>query len=71
MFVELWKARFTLFRKQYSVWWNKAARALVRAGMKRSIGLAEASQTRGEITSAELDTRVRAYEKVISISHIG
>ncbi len=67
MFVELWKARFTLFRKQYPVWWNKAAHLLVKAGMKRAVRETNAARKRGEITPAEMETRVRAYEMVISL----
>jgi GT2 family glycosyltransferase len=64
MFMELWKARLTLFRKNYSAAFNSAARALVRRGMKRAEGEAKAVAARGEIPPEELKRRIAAYEQV-------
>lgn len=68
MFVELWKARFTLFRKQYSRVWNDAARALVRAGMRRAIRETEREFGRGALTVEHAAQRRAAYESVIAYS---
>ena len=68
MYIELWKARFTLFRKHYGVWWNAAARWLVRAGMWRAIREATAAAARGEISATELDKRIDAFQRVIVLS---
>jgi N-acetylglucosaminyl-diphospho-decaprenol L-rhamnosyltransferase len=71
MFVELWKARFTLFRKHYSPLWNAAARRLVRAGMQRAERAAKLAATRGEINPSELEKRLNAYHAVIVLSNNG
>lgn len=68
MFVELWKARFTLFRKNYSRAFNTAVRPLVRRGMDRAIRDAEANAARGEITQDELTKRITAYRQVTALS---
>lgn len=68
MFVELWKARFTLFRKQYSHVWNDAARALVRAGMRRALRETERELGRGALTADQAAQRRAAYESVIAYS---
>ncbi len=68
MFVELWRARFHLFRKHYTRAFNWGAGMLVRAGMQRAITEARRSAARGEITSAECEPRVAAYLKVIELS---
>ncbi len=64
MYVELWKARFTLFRKNYSRSFNSAAKALVRRGMKRAENEARAGAARDEMTGDELARRISAYEQV-------
>lgn len=68
MFVELWKARFTLFRKNYSRAFNAAVRPLVRRGMDRATRDAEAKAARGEMTQAELTKRITAYRQVTALS---
>jgi len=64
MFVELWKARFTLFRKHYSPLWNVAARVLVRQGLRRAKREAQNAAARGEISTEELARRLAAYDAV-------
>lgn len=64
MFVELWKARFTFFRKHYSPLWNAAARVLVRQGVQRAKREAEKAAARGEISPEELARRETAYDAV-------
>lgn len=68
MFVELWKARFTLFEKHYSRLWNSAARALVRAGMRRAIRLAQQAGQSGSLKEAELEARLAAYTAVLQLA---
>ena len=68
MVLELWKARFTLFRKNYSSGFNLAARLLIRRGMRRAITQTRASAARGEIQKAEMERRTATYEQVIEMS---
>lgn len=68
MFVELWKARFTLFQKHYSRAWNVCARLLVRAGLRRALRLTKQKAQRGEMTDAALQRQLAAYEAVIALS---
>lgn len=68
MFVELWKARFTLFRKNYSRGFNAVVRPLVRRGMDRAIREAQVQATRGEMTEDELTKRISAYRQVTKLS---
>lgn len=68
MFVELWRARFTLFRKRYSRSFQRAAGMLVRRGMVRATREANAAAARGEITRAELARRLEAYAQVVGLS---
>lgn len=64
MFVELWKARFTLFRKNYSRSFNAAARALVRRGMARAIRETNSSSD----TQDERAQKVAAFTKVMELA---
>lgn len=68
MFVELWRARFTLFHKHYSRVWNVAARALVRRGMRRAARLAEQDVKRGVLDRSALAQRVAAYDEVVNLA---
>lgn len=68
MFVELWKARLILFRKNYSRSFNTAARQLVRRGMVRAEREAAEAAARGEVTADELEQRVEAYHTVARLS---
>ncbi len=68
MFVELWKARFTLFAKHHGRLWNRSARALTRAGMRRAARVARQKASRGEIADAELQKQLAAYKAVIALS---
>lgn len=67
MFVELWKARFLLFRKNYSGMFNWAARALVRQGMERAMHrLKDGAQ--GQVTQEEMAKRMAAYKSVAEMA---
>ncbi len=66
MFVALWRARFTLFRKNYSRAFNALVKPLVRRGMERAIGMAQ--RERGEVTQEDLEKKLNAYRQVIRLS---
>ncbi|MBI4671607.1 MAG: glycosyltransferase family 2 protein [Chloroflexi bacterium] len=68
MFVELWKARLTLFRKHYARAWNAAARYLVGQGMKRAKREAEKAARSGALSADELKRRTAAYDAVLRLS---
>lgn len=68
MFVELWNARFTLFRKHYSRLRYSMARALVRWGMRRATRLAKQENERGAMDTAELARRTAAYDAVTRLA---
>lgn len=68
MFVELWRARFILFRKHYTRVWNAAARTLTRLGMRRAIRLVQAQAARGEISADDFQKQLTAYQTVIALS---
>lgn len=64
MFVELWRARWRLFRKHYSRAFRFAARLVVRAGLWKAAQHARAAAQRGEITPDELARWLDAYRQV-------
>lgn len=64
MFVELWKARLTLFRKNYSRSFNAAARVLVRRGMARAI---RETNSAGD-TQDEREQKLAAYNQVMRMA---
>jgi N-acetylglucosaminyl-diphospho-decaprenol L-rhamnosyltransferase len=68
MFVELWRARFHLFRKHYSRVFNLVAGMLVRAGMRRAGGEARASLAQGRLSESELQKRLETFRKVEELS---
>lgn len=67
MFVELWKARFTLFRKNYSRNFQRAASVLVRRGMERA--KRAAILNRADTPPEELEAKLAAYDKVIQAAN--
>lgn len=64
MFVELWRARATFFRKHYSRIFNAIAIFIVRVGMLYATRNARRTNMRGEITDAEFEQRVAAFQQV-------
>ena len=70
MFVQLWKSRLTLFRKNYSRAFNAAVGPLIRLGIQRAINEAKRSAARGEIRQEELEKRISAYKEVIQLSYL-
>lgn len=68
MFIELWKARFTLFRKHYSGVFNRAARNVVRQGMAHCIHQTNAAFANGEMSQEDARQQVLAYQRVVELS---
>lgn len=64
MFVELWKARLTFYRKHFSPLYNSFVRRLVSIGMSRAQAAAERAKPHGHPGDAELLQRLKAYEYV-------
>jgi GT2 family glycosyltransferase len=67
MFVALWRSRFLMFDKHQGIAFRWAARRLVRAGMCAKIRQARAAYRDGSLSSADLETRLRAYAEVASL----
>lgn len=65
MFVELWKARLTLFRKNYGRIFNGLVIPIIRLGMERAIRNAQRNQVVTQEGTAE---QVDAYRRVIALS---
>ncbi len=59
MFVALWRSRFRLFSKHYGLFFNQAARFLVRLGLQ-----AEARRARRTESGKALDRRLSACRQV-------
>ncbi len=71
MFVELWRARFSLFARHYSRAFNASARLLVRLGMRRAEARARAEAGAGRITRDEMERQVAAYRRVAAMARNG
>ena len=67
MVVALWRSRYTLFDKWYSPLYRRAARNLVRAGMRSRIRQAEAKRRRGALDDQAAQALVDAYRQVIAM----
>jgi GT2 family glycosyltransferase len=67
MFVALWRSRFLMYEKHESRAFRWVARRLVHLGLAVEARRARAAHRRGEITAAELERRLAAYEKVGSL----
>lgn len=68
MFVELWKARFTFYRKHYSRAFNAALRTLVRRGLAGKARRARRAAAASEIAADELSRRLTAYDRVRALA---
>ena len=64
-FVALWRSRFRLFRKHYGRTYQIMARAIVRAGLARSIRQLEAQVRAGTVAEGEARSRIGAYRTVM------
>lgn len=69
MYVALWQARLTLFRKNYSGAFNKLVRPIIRLGMERA--LRQAQRGVGGVTQEQLDKQMDAYRRVIELTRNG
>lgn len=68
MFVELWRARFALFRKHYSGAFNFCAGFIVRAGMQRAANLSRRAFSAGQISESELSRQLELFHQVENIT---
>ncbi len=71
MFVELHRSRFRLFRKQYSPGYQLAARAIVLAGVLRSLIEKRWAHRASELSSADLAAWDAAYRAVARMAITG
>ncbi len=67
MFVALWRSRFLMFEKHESVAFRRAARLLVRLGLRSEGRRAKAAHRRGDIDSAQLKGRLAAFQEVAAL----
>ena len=67
MVVALWRSRYTLFGKWYPPLYGRAARSLVRAGMRSRIRQAETMRRRGVLNDQAAQALVDAYRQVIAM----
>ena len=67
MFVALWRSRFLMFDKHEGAPWRWVARRLVRLGLRAERRRAAAACRRGEISEAELQGRLTAYQEVAAL----
>lgn len=66
-FVALWRSRLRLYEKHYPAWKRRLARMTVDLGMRRKIRQARAAHHRGEMDATQLNTRLEAYQTVLSL----
>jgi hypothetical protein len=64
MFVALWRSRFLMFEEYEGVLFRWAARRVVHFGLWTEVRRARAAHGRGEIDSAQLEARLKAYQEV-------
>jgi N-acetylglucosaminyl-diphospho-decaprenol L-rhamnosyltransferase len=64
MFVALWRSRFLMFEKHESAAFRRAARLLVRRGLRAEARRSRAAYRRHEISATELERRLAAYGEV-------
>jgi GT2 family glycosyltransferase len=64
MFVALWRSRFLMFEEYEGVLFRWAARRVVHFGLWAEVRRARAAHGRGEIDSAQLEARLKAYQEV-------
>jgi GT2 family glycosyltransferase len=67
MFVALWRSRFLMFEKHESAAFRRAARLIVRFGLRAETRRARAARDRGEISADELAGRLAAYRQVADL----
>lgn len=67
MIVELWKSRYTLFRKHYSPLYRWAVRRLIRAGMRGKIRRVRQAARQGEVVEQDAGPIIEAYRQVMAM----
>jgi GT2 family glycosyltransferase len=67
MFVELWRSRLLMYRKHESRWFLRAARALVRLGLRAEERRARAALDGGTIDAEQMEKRLAAYREVATL----
>ncbi len=67
MFVELHRSRFRLFKKHYSVLFQRAAKGIVAMGVGREMLRAARAFRRGKLSNGEFRARWQAYKEVFRI----
>lgn len=68
MFVALWKSRFLLFEKHYSITFRRVARLVVSLGMKRKIRRVRSAVSHGEMDGNELERLEAARDQIMEIA---
>ena len=67
MFVALWRSRFLMFDKHEGAAWRWTARQLVRLGVSAERRRATAAYRRGQISEADLQGRLAAFQEVAAL----
>ena len=67
MFVALWRSRYLMFEKHESGAFGRAARLLVRFGLRAEAHRARVACRRGELSMAELERRWAAFGEVAAL----
>lgn len=67
MFIALWRSRYRLFEKHYSLWYRRASRFIVRAGLKWRMKQLRQERAHGNIPLAEAERRLAAYRTVMEM----
>jgi N-acetylglucosaminyl-diphospho-decaprenol L-rhamnosyltransferase len=67
MFVALWRSRFLMFEKHESAAFRRAARLLVRWGLRAEARRARAACRRSELSAAELERRLALFGEVAAL----
>jgi N-acetylglucosaminyl-diphospho-decaprenol L-rhamnosyltransferase len=70
MLIELWRARFRLFRKHYPRVFNLAAGLLVRAGMRRAAAGARNRYSQGLVSLVQMQEQLETYKMVEQLSKV-
>ena len=67
MIVALWRSRYILFAKYYSVLYRWIVRRLIRAGMRANVRRTQGALCRGELDTVTARSLIDAYHQVIEL----
>lgn len=67
MFVELHRSRFLLFKKHYSIFFQRAAKGIVALGVGREMLRAARAYRQGKLSDSEFRARWQAYKEIFRI----